>query len=52
MNPALGVTVQEGTAQNFEVLLVSPALPHGWFLLGEPSKWVSVSAQRFTSAIT
>ena len=32
---------------NFEQVLLAPKLSGGWYLLGEPSKWVSVSAQRF-----
>ena len=36
----------------FEVVLVSPAVEGGWFLLGEPSKWVSVSSQRFSEVKT
>ena len=32
---------------NFEHVLLVPALAGGWRLLGEPSKWVSVSPQRF-----
>ncbi|CAK0821955.1 unnamed protein product [Prorocentrum cordatum] len=33
---------------DFQLFAVSPALPgNGWTLLGEPSKWVPVSAARF-----
>ena len=28
-------------------MVLSPQLPGGWYLLGEPAKWVAVSPQRF-----
>ena len=36
----------------FEVILLSPKLAGGWSLLGEASKWVSVSPQRFSAVHT
>lgn len=38
-----------GWLYDFEVHTVSPVLGNGWALLGEPDKWVSVSAARFQS---
>ena len=35
-----------------EVVLLSPALVGGWHLLGEPSKWVSVSSKRFLGVVS
>jgi hypothetical protein len=32
---------------DFDVISSAPLLPNGWALLGEPSKWVAVSAARF-----
>ena len=32
---------------NFQLYTVAPVLGNGWALLGEPDKWVSVSAARF-----
>ena len=44
---------QLGTdAIQFEVVLVSPRLAGGWYFLGEPEKWVSVSSQRFSDIST
>ena len=33
-------------------MLLAPKLAGGWYLLGEPSKWVSVSSQRFTGVVS
>ena len=32
---------------DFQLVSSAPVLPNGWALLGEPSKWVAVSAARF-----
>ncbi len=34
---------------DFTVHTIAPVLGNGWALLGEPDKWVSVSAKRFSS---
>ena len=39
--------VGASTPDDFEPVLLAPQLPGGWHLLGEPSKWVGVSAARF-----
>ena len=45
--------VRACTPLNFELIQLSPRLPGGWYLLGEVmSKWVGVSAQRFTRVAT
>ena len=37
-----------GWLYDFQLHTVSPVLGNGWALLGEPDKWVSVSAARFS----
>ena len=37
---------------DFELVLLAPKLAGGWYFLGEPSKWVSVSPQRFTGVVS
>ena len=45
--------VRACTPLDFELVQLSPRLPGGWYLLGEViSKWVGVSAQRFTRVET
>lgn len=45
--------VRACTPLDFELVQLSPQLPGGWYLLGEViSKWVGVSAQRFTRVET
>jgi hypothetical protein len=40
------------TLDHFEAVLLAPRLEGGWHLLGEPSKWVSVSSQRFLAVVS
>ena len=40
------------TLDQFEAILLAPRLEGGWHLLGEPSKWVSVSSQRFLDVVS
>ena len=37
-----------GWLYDFQLHTASPVLGNGWALLGEPDKWVSVSAARFS----